>query len=279
MGRPAAGPGVRAVLRPPARAAAVGVAARHAFEYSNLGYGILGRVITNSSGVEYKDLVRTRLLEPLGMTVDDLPAWTRSRPTASPTGTSGATTPGSRSRSTAMAPWPRWAACSPRSPTSPAGSPASPMPSRRATRRTTVTRSVARPAGRCSRSRRSVDPELTWASTEAPPVLLERRLRVRPVRRRRPAARPGRRPRRRLSRVRLEHDVAPGLRDRCRRGRQRPLRADVPPGHGGAGGAGPRIAGARPPCRSVARHARGAGRRGAPARRAGTTPRRPPCSR
>ena len=38
------------------------------FEYSNLGYGILGRVITNVAGQEYRDVVRTRLLEPLGMT-------------------------------------------------------------------------------------------------------------------------------------------------------------------------------------------------------------------
>jgi CubicO group peptidase (beta-lactamase class C family) len=37
------------------------------FEYSNLGYGILGRVVTNVAGVEYRDVVRTRLLEPLGM--------------------------------------------------------------------------------------------------------------------------------------------------------------------------------------------------------------------
>jgi CubicO group peptidase (beta-lactamase class C family) len=40
-----------------------------AFEYSNLGYGILGRVLTNVSGLEYRDLVRQRLLEPLGMSV------------------------------------------------------------------------------------------------------------------------------------------------------------------------------------------------------------------
>ena len=39
-----------------------------AFEYSNLGYGILGRVITNVTGEEYRDVVRVRLLEPLGMT-------------------------------------------------------------------------------------------------------------------------------------------------------------------------------------------------------------------
>src|SRR5215212_11993525 len=38
------------------------------FEYSNLGYGILGRLITNVAGREYKDVVRERLLHPLGMT-------------------------------------------------------------------------------------------------------------------------------------------------------------------------------------------------------------------
>ena len=38
------------------------------FEYSNTGYGVLGRLITNVAGSEYKDVVRDRLLEPLGMT-------------------------------------------------------------------------------------------------------------------------------------------------------------------------------------------------------------------
>ena len=61
------------------------------FEYSNLGYGILGRVISNAAGAEYKDVVRTRLLEPLGMTAttfeqDEVP------PPGSPTATCGATT-------------------------------------------------------------------------------------------------------------------------------------------------------------------------------------------
>lgn len=37
------------------------------FEYSNTGYGILGRLITNVAGAEYRDVVRARLLEPLGM--------------------------------------------------------------------------------------------------------------------------------------------------------------------------------------------------------------------
>ena len=38
------------------------------FSYSNLGYGILGRVISNVAGAEYRDVVTERLLMPLGMT-------------------------------------------------------------------------------------------------------------------------------------------------------------------------------------------------------------------
>jgi CubicO group peptidase (beta-lactamase class C family) len=37
------------------------------FEYSNLGYAILGLIVTAASGVPYDSFVRTRLLEPLGM--------------------------------------------------------------------------------------------------------------------------------------------------------------------------------------------------------------------
>ena len=37
------------------------------FEYSNLGYAILGAVVTAASGVPYDEFVRTRLLAPLGM--------------------------------------------------------------------------------------------------------------------------------------------------------------------------------------------------------------------
>lgn len=48
------------------------------FDYSNLGYGILGRVITAVAGAEYREVVRDRLLRPLGMTstgylAEDLP--------------------------------------------------------------------------------------------------------------------------------------------------------------------------------------------------------------
>jgi CubicO group peptidase (beta-lactamase class C family) len=38
-----------------------------AFDYSNLGYGILGRVISNVTGAEYREVVRDRILVPLGM--------------------------------------------------------------------------------------------------------------------------------------------------------------------------------------------------------------------
>src|SRR5262249_29877479 len=37
------------------------------FEYSNLGYAILGRVISTITGAEYPDFVRDRLLAPLGL--------------------------------------------------------------------------------------------------------------------------------------------------------------------------------------------------------------------
>jgi CubicO group peptidase (beta-lactamase class C family) len=38
------------------------------FEYSNLGYAILGRIVSTVSGTDYSEFVRTRLLAPLGMT-------------------------------------------------------------------------------------------------------------------------------------------------------------------------------------------------------------------
>jgi CubicO group peptidase (beta-lactamase class C family) len=38
------------------------------FEYSNLGFAILGRVITEITGIAYPDYIRDRLLAPLGMT-------------------------------------------------------------------------------------------------------------------------------------------------------------------------------------------------------------------
>ena len=37
------------------------------FEYSNLGYAILGLIVTAASGVPYDEFIRTRLLTPLGL--------------------------------------------------------------------------------------------------------------------------------------------------------------------------------------------------------------------
>lgn len=38
-----------------------------AMEYSNLGYALLGRIITNVSGQPFQDYIRTALMQPLGM--------------------------------------------------------------------------------------------------------------------------------------------------------------------------------------------------------------------
>lgn len=39
------------------------------YEYSNLGFGLLGHVLARAAGVTYEDLVRGRILEPLGMSM------------------------------------------------------------------------------------------------------------------------------------------------------------------------------------------------------------------
>ena len=39
-----------------------------AFEYSNLGYALLGRIVTNVSGRPYKDYIEQTIMRPLGMT-------------------------------------------------------------------------------------------------------------------------------------------------------------------------------------------------------------------
>ncbi len=38
-----------------------------AFEYSNTGFAILGRIVSNVSGIDYADYLRTKILSPLGM--------------------------------------------------------------------------------------------------------------------------------------------------------------------------------------------------------------------
>jgi D-alanyl-D-alanine-carboxypeptidase/D-alanyl-D-alanine-endopeptidase len=39
------------------------------FEYSNLGFGVLGHVLAARAGVEYESLLRNRILDPLGMSM------------------------------------------------------------------------------------------------------------------------------------------------------------------------------------------------------------------
>ena len=38
-----------------------------AFEYSNLGYALLGKIITNVSGMPYQQYIRKQPVKPLGM--------------------------------------------------------------------------------------------------------------------------------------------------------------------------------------------------------------------
>ncbi len=45
-----------------------------AYEYSNYGFAILGRIVANVSGVSYPEYVRTEILEPLGMPATTLQA-------------------------------------------------------------------------------------------------------------------------------------------------------------------------------------------------------------
>jgi len=50
-----------------------------AFEYSNLGYALLGRVLTNVSGEPYQAFVRRTVLQPLGMTRTTFDAFEAAR--------------------------------------------------------------------------------------------------------------------------------------------------------------------------------------------------------
>ena len=107
------------------------------FEYSNLGYAILGRVITAVTGMAYPDYVRHRLLKPAGHDAHRLrgggirgPASRPRGPRGSPAATGARRAAGPRWRSTRPARSPRWAGSSAACAISPAGWPASPPRSR-----------------------------------------------------------------------------------------------------------------------------------------------------
>jgi CubicO group peptidase (beta-lactamase class C family) len=59
------------------------------FEYSNLGYAILGRIVTAVTGAAYPDYIRQRLLRPLGMTRTGYEAEEFERPGERATGAAG----------------------------------------------------------------------------------------------------------------------------------------------------------------------------------------------
>jgi CubicO group peptidase (beta-lactamase class C family) len=74
------------------------------FEYSNLGYGLLGRIVMHVSGTRVQDVVRARLLDPLGMhetawTAGALPDGTRVAAGFARVASSGSSPPMSKDES------------------------------------------------------------------------------------------------------------------------------------------------------------------------------------
>ncbi len=128
------------------------------FEYSNLGYAILGRVISAVTGVAYPDYIRHRLLNPLGMTRTGYEAEEFEVPGQQASGSAGVArgyrrSPGGWSEVGFDRPArsPRWAGSSAACATSPAGSPVSPARSRPGTPGSAIrTRCGAPAGGRCS---------------------------------------------------------------------------------------------------------------------------------
>ena len=252
--------------------------ARDAFEYSNLGYGILGRLITNVAGAEYRDVVRERLLRAAGHGRDDV----------------------SRGRGAAGAPRPRLPVArrcaTSEEPLDPYGAFASmggiftsvrdlarwvafftdAFPPRDDPEGDAPLREPAR------REMQQVhDPwpiELEPARARAARGRDRRRLRLRPLRHRRHALGPLHGSRRRLPGLRHQHALADRIRPGRHRPRQPPLRA--------VGAPGPRHHGLAPGLECRAAHARSARRRRPPprgrpwsaSRPPGTTPLPPACS-
>lgn len=95
------------------------------FVYSNMGYAVLGEALAEESGTPYEELVRERVLDPLGMddTVisgDGVPEGGAEPPWARGLGSRSGATPTTRRRGSARgAPPPTWCVSSPPSPTGP----------------------------------------------------------------------------------------------------------------------------------------------------------------
>ena len=82
-----------------------------AYEYSNYGFAILGRIVANVSKMKYGDYVAANILKPLGMTVDDARAGGGAGRTGSRTAIAGRTRGGRTSRCCRTARSDRWAGC------------------------------------------------------------------------------------------------------------------------------------------------------------------------
>ena len=212
------------------------------FEYSNLGYAILGRVITAVTGAAYPDYIRHRLLRPLGMMRTGYEAEEFETPGLLGTGPAG-TARGYRRTPDG------WAevAFDPAGAFAPMGGIFSCV--------TDLARWVtgfaaafppgepeaggAHPVRRATRREMQLPQVLTgW---DKPGRLPWRRgarvvgLRVRAVRGGSPGLRPDRQPQRRVPGVRQQHALASGLGHRRHRARQQHLRRHDDAGHPVAG--------------------------------------------
>ena len=82
------------------------------FEYSNLGYAILGRVITAATSQAYPEFVQGPPAPPARADQQRVRGGGIRRPAAGPRATGAGRAGGTSSRRTAAGPSPRWAACS-----------------------------------------------------------------------------------------------------------------------------------------------------------------------
>ena len=212
------------------------------FEYSNLGYAILGRVVAAASGVPYDEFIRTRLLAPLRMSrtgfaaeefsAAELATGYRRGPGGwleLPFDPYGAFAPmgGVFSCVADLATWSAgFAAAFPPDGTARTGGTGSGAPHPLSAR---VPAADAAAAGGDRVARARPDPRRAARGAVV--------LRLRAVRRRGPRVRPGGEPQRRLPGLRIQHALASGDRACRHRARQRHLLAHALPGRVGAQGA------------------------------------------